>query len=57
MNVIKSKLSISPDELEQTAVDPSDYGTDMWLNVLDLFFCSDNELIAMFRKVVGIISI
>ena len=57
MNVIKSKLSISPNELEQTTVDPSDYGTDMWLNVLDLFFCSDNELISYVQDVIGIIAI
>ncbi len=90
LNVVKSKLSISPDELDrngfllntpsytydlnvglegchahsytdfitkQTAVDPSDEGADVWLNALDLFFCSDEELITYVQEVVGIIAI
>lgn len=42
---------------KQTAVDPSDKGAVLWLNALDLFFCSDNELIKYVQEVVGIIAI
>jgi P4 family phage/plasmid primase-like protien len=42
---------------KQTLCAPGDKGTDEWLKALDLFFCTDSDLIEYVQQIVGIAAI
>ncbi|WP_363330956.1 phage/plasmid primase, P4 family [Clostridium sp. HMP27] len=42
---------------KQTSVTPGDNGKQLWLDALDTFFCSDQELIDYVQQIVGLASI
>lgn len=42
---------------KQTAVNPSDVGTNIWEDALNTFFCNDTDLIDYVQKIVGLSAI
>ncbi len=42
---------------KQTALTPSDEGAQLWEDALELFFCSDRELISYVQEIVGLSAI